>query len=330
MPLLCVQWMVHMNLSLYVPEDAAGDISVAEVVAAFLDHLQRRHDAGDYSADALANARRELERFAAAHDRPVRDCAQADLTRWLAANPQWVSAHTKSNVCTILVACFAWAADEEAGALIDRCPYKRPKILKGLPYEPRRPADHHEYVMLMRKGSRELRRALFFLRRTGARTKEMRELRWENVILDGDTPHIRLEQHKTRRKTGTCRKIGLDPATAAWFRAIRRSALDSVGLVFLNTRGGGWDRHTFARHLRRTAQRIGLDAGVERRVSAYCLRHTYACDGIEAGATTREIADQLGHTSEAMVSKVYGCHTRDREKHLSRVAGFVVTRRRRD
>jgi integrase len=162
----------------------------------------------------------------------------------------------------------------------------------------------------------------------------MRELRWFEVLLEAESPHLNLERHKTRAKIGRARKVGLDPGTVTFLRALKRKA--STGLfggddahVFVNCDGAPWTCRTFAQHLRRWAERLGLDEGADKRVSGYCLRHSYACEAVEAGISTRMIADQLGHVSTAMVDRVYSSHTRDRERHLENVATEIVQRRRR-
>lgn len=298
--------------------------SVPRVISLYLDHLARRLASDDYSRDALSNTKRELERFAVAHPFAVSECRQHNLTAWIEVNPQWESAHTKKRVIAGIVACFRWAAEEE---LIDRCPYRRVKVVSNLPYVARRPADHKEYVALMRHGSRALRRALFFLRRIGARTCEMRGLLWTDCILDGPAPHVCLYKHKTHRKTGKPRKIGLDVATANWLRAMRRRAASAW--VFTNCNGDPWKRCTFCVNLRGVAKRAGLDETAASRVTAYCLRHTYVVDGIEGGLTTRQIADQVGHETTDMIDRIYGSHTRQREEHLAKVAEAALRARKR-
>ena len=73
----------------------------------------------------------------------------------------------------------------------------------------------------------------------------------------------------------------------------------------------------------------GLDESVQSKVSAGCLRTTYACDLIEAGFTNREVADMLGHTTTEMVDLVYGAETRERVEHLGNVAKAAALRRRK-
>ena len=327
-----------MQAALRVFDEAVRDtsdvVTVPAIVMEYLAYLQGRVDAGTFAADNLRNIRRELNAFAGAFDQAVDQCRQRDLLRWLEANPQWKSGHSKRHAIASVIACFNWAVDEEGGGLIDKSPYRKPKIRSSTPCEPRRPATRHEYVILMKGGSRPLRRALFMLRRSGIRTCELRELRWHEVLLDDETPHLNLANHKTRRRTGRARKVGLDPGTVGFLRSLQRHAGGGLfgkddSHVFLNGDGLPWKCRGFAQHFRRWAERLGLDDDADKRVSAYCLRHSYACGAVEAGISTRAIADQLGHTTTILIDRVYGCHTRDRQRHLSRVASEIVQRRKR-
>jgi integrase len=317
----------------------SAPITVAQVIALYLKSQAARVAADDYSADAFKTMRHELERFAARFGaQTIADCKQHDLSAWLAENPQWKAVDTLRRVVSTITGCFSWALDEE---LVERSPCRRPRSLRGKTAHVRRPATHEEYCRLMRAGSRALRRALYFLRRTGARTCEMYNLTWDEVFLDGPTPHLSIARHKTFRQTGKPRKIGLDPSTARFLRNLgvqyeRRcncnceTCQDNISPhVFTNCRGGPWDRHTFGRHLRRIAKAIGLDDGVLHRVSAYCLRHFFTVNAIEAGISTRQIADQLGHAKTGTIDSVYGSHTRQHTEHLSSVAEEINRKRKK-
>ena len=324
-------------LSLFHPEDFSGDeITLPEIIDLYIAWLRLRVKAGTFDPEAFATVSKGLTRFGEQFPLPISACRQHDLTLWLHANPRWKSGSTQKREIAAILTCLKWAAnpEEHADPLIRYVPYVMPKAVASVPYKARRPADHAEYVLLMRFGSRPLRRALFFLRRTGARTKEMRELIWGECFLDQSDPHIAREKNKTRRRTGKGRKIGLDAGTANFLRAIRRQEL-AVGrgrpgdLVFTNCDGNAWDRTTFGRHLRRHAARLGLDDRAVERVTAYCVRHTYACDGIEARVNDHRIADQMGLSGTAMIRKVYASHTRHKAAHLSDVADEMVRARKR-
>jgi integrase len=305
-----------------------GGATVQAVVAAYLNHLRARSAAGEYSADALLDVERELTRFAAWQgprglhgDQPVMECVPDDTTQWLLANPQWESNHTRKRVITTIIGCFSWAANE--AGLIDRCPYRKLKSLR-LPTKPRREARRDEYTTLMRQGSRPLRRALYFLRRTAARTCEMREAEFTDIAWEKSV--IVLFKHKTERFTGNARRVLLDPGVIRFLRNLERQKLPGQRKIFVNNRGTVWTRHTFARHFRRIALRAGLDEGAVKRVSAYCVRHMVAGLLGQAGYSDRETATMLGHSSTRMV-QVYN-HNRENDQLLQRMAGELRKRRK--
>jgi integrase len=304
---------------------ASDPPTVQGVIDAYLAYLEARVSADEYSPQAFADAARDLGRFGVRFGAQTIDqCRRYDVTQWLQLNPQWRSNATKRRVIATLLGCFNWAEDEE---LIDRTPYRRPRKLK-LPTTPRREATEEEYVALMRARSRALRRALFFLRRTGARTKEMRELSFDEINFEAAV--VEKERHKTRRSTGQARLFGLEPCVLRFLRNLYRQRLrdnPEQRLVFLNAEGTPWDRHTFARHLRRWAKRIGLDVGAAKRVSAYCIRHSYCTWAIEAGVGERQVAAQMGHADTRMIG-IYS-KAAAKKRHVRDVAGQAVKRRKK-
>lgn len=305
-------------------------VTVPEVVTAYLADLSGRVERGEYSADALKDATRYLREFSARFPINLDNCRQHDLTSFLNDNAsRWPSVSMKKGVCRRVITCFRWATEEE---LIERCPYHMPSSIRGVPEEIRRPAEENEYQALMLHGSEPLRLGLFLLYRTGIRTKEMRLLTWDNVVLDHEVPHLRWEKHKTRRRTGKTKLVGLDDETVAFLRNLKadREAKGWLNrLVCLNSDGNAWDRHTFARHLRRTAERIGLDDDVSQRMSAYGIRHTVAVQAIEGGANAKDVADHYGHTDTRMIERVYASHTMHRLQHLGNVAKKITDARKK-
>jgi integrase len=314
------------------PDATAGRLAtVREVIDTRLWQLENAVKAGA-SADAFDNTRRNLQRFKRLFgDKPVAECRGFDLTTFLGANPQWRSGHSVKGALGAVMQAFEWAADE---GLIAVNPYKKlPRAARLLECEPRRTAATREYVLLMRGArSRPLRRALFFLRRTGIRTKELRELVWTQVDFDRvdelgrPAPCLVFVRHKTRRqqKRPRPRLVGLEPCALRFLRNLHRRRKAGEDHVFLNCEGGVWDRHTFARHFRRWADRVGVASDL----SAYCIRHHHTTEGLKTGVVSnREAADQLGHTTTAMVDRVYG-HQAEDPAYMGQVAQKMVKRKR--
>lgn len=307
-------------------DDAFGDdtgMTARQLIAKYLESLQLRRNADDLSDVSLVSSRRDLERFAThCGDRPAAEIRTADLTEFLLANPQWRSNATKRRVMAEVIACWNWAATE--AVLIPVNLIRRPKRMK-LPVKPRREAKPGEYIAVMRAASRELRRALFFLRRSGARTCEMREACWDDVLWDEGI--IQLWRHKTMRVTGEPRLIGLEPCVLRFLRNLHRQAGDQpAGHVFLNVDGTPWTANAFCQNLRRTLQRIGQDEGAGKRLTGYMLRHHWCGNASENNLTDRQAADGMGQKGTQLVS--YYSKARQRGPYLRQIAAAAVRRKR--
>lgn len=291
--------------------------TVHSIVRAYVRAIEARVLAGTFSLDNCVNTRRSLELFADfAGDREVASLRQFDLTEWLNSRKGWKKKSTRQNAVSAVLNCFRWAEEEQ---LIDRCPYRMPRAVREESAQPRRPAIDLEYQALCRGGTQCLREALFFLWHTGARTCEMREADLADVRMD-PAPHIFLTKHKTVRMTHRGRIIPLDPPTVKLIADIAaRPRRTRCTKIFLNNHQGAWDRHTFARHLRRVAKRIGLDDNAGERVTAYCLRHSFTCNLLDNGASEKQVADALGHTDIDMVVKIYGRHMAERPEYLAKI-----------
>ncbi len=315
----------------------SGEPTVAAVINQYLSHLELRESVGQYSAAALERARRYLGSFSGRYGSQGFSLGRTtDLTRWLHEHPEWKSDSTKNDAITAVLVCFRWAADEEQ--MIAHVPYRRPKGLRLKP-RPRGAFTLQEFRRLL-AGSRNhrgvrrrpsavaLRCALHFLWRTGARTCEMRLALWQQ--LDRELGVIRQAHHKTEAITGEDRLIGLDDGLLRLLRwmkwrsrrnerpctcpAAKHEPHAVQDHIFLNGRGRPWNRASFARLFRTFADRAGID----RKKSAYCLRHGFCVQAITAGVGERQIADQMGHSSTRQISW-YGRQARQRAEHLRAV-----------
>jgi integrase len=312
-------------------QPSSDPVTIAGLIRAYTTDLDRREKTGDLSTDHVANCKRDLRNFAEflGDTRLVQDCRQYDLTEWLRHNDKnWKSQHTKQRAISAVVGCFRWGADDEEGAMIDKNPYRFPKILKGKPAEPRRPALESEFKALMKGGSRPLRNALFFMWHTGVRTCEMREMTWNDVNLNNpDKSYVTLEKHKNRKKTGRARLIPMEPMVHRFMVWLKRQSKSRY--CFTNCDGGQWNRHTWCKHFRRHCVRLGLDADdTAKNLTAYCVRHSFACEAIESGDTYERVADRLGNSAE-VVRKIYASHTRQHIDYLCKTAKEDAERRKK-
>lgn len=304
-------------------DDGGMAVTVAVLVASYLRHLEARLAGDDLSEVSLTASRRDLARFVAIHGHKLAsECRSADLTEFILGNPKWKSNATKRRVMAEVLACFTWAVTE--AGLLESTQLRRPRRLR-LPVKKRREAQPHEYIAVMRAGNRELRLAMFFLRRNPSRTCEMREARWPDV--DFEAGIISLWRHKTHRATGEPRLVGIETCTLRLLRNLYRQASDKAGHIFTNHRGQQWSANAFAQHLRRTLQRMGMDPGAGNRLTAYMLRHSWSGNASERGLSDRQIADGLGHANTDLVS--WYSKARERKGYLRSVAEEAVKRDRK-
>lgn len=305
-------------------KDPGGAIVAAEAIAKLLPAQLKLVGGGE----PLVRINGERLLSEASHD---------DLSRWLLANPQWSSGHTKDNNLRSILDCYRWYAEEFDG----RCPFKRKKLPKFVK-PPRRDATDREYIALMRhsgliagddplgpgrrvQGSaRELRRALWCLYNLGIRTCEMRGMLWSDF--NWQTGVVLTYQHKTARQTGKPRIVVLTPRQYRFFRNLFRQRPPWPDNVFLNTDGDPWNRHSFAKILRETARRLGLDEDAAARITGYCFRHSYATQSDEAGVKHEDAAMLMGHSPEVF-EKIYS-KAPSKVRHRRRVAREVEKGRR--
>lgn len=298
------------------------DATIGYVIDTYLDHLLARHVKGKFSKKGLQNNRtylRSFRDFMGSH-MYVSECRQRDIGEWVAKNPNWKSRHTLGSAVGHVVTCFRWAHEEE---LIDRIPYTAPSSIREVVAKPRRPATEAEFTALMKSVPAIMKKPLWWLRMTGARTCEMRDLKWCNVHFDAETPHIWLDRHKTASKTGKARIIVLTPMMAKFMRRMWMKRDARKEHVFLNSRRRPWTCTAFAKLLRSVIIRHNLPTDL----SAYCLRHSYACQGVKSGLTLKEVADQLGNTA-AIVERVYASFTGQDMAYLAKNAAKIEKGRR--
>jgi integrase len=179
----------------------------------------------------------------------------------------------------------------------------------------RKPVDAKEYCGMMRSGVRELRRLLYFVRKTGCRTCEARELVWSDVRLDAAVPCVILASGQLVKKTRTARSFPLDASMARFLRNLKRCRQSRTGAdhVFVNRLGRPWTRRTLCNSLRRLRRLAGLPTNVENRLNACGLRYLFCIQTLKAGMPSSQIAAMLGHNSTQMVDRA-----RQRMARLSR------------
>jgi integrase len=140
---------------------------------------------------------------------------------------------------------------------------------------------------------------LVALAESGARPGEIIRLTAADVDLAGGV--ATLAEHKTGSKTGAPRTIYLTADLSAVLA--RLVALRPAGPLLRNADGNPWTLQAInCRFRRKRARKVDpMDADV----TAYVYRSSWTTDALENEVPIATVAELLGHTSTAMVSKHY-------------------------
>ncbi|WP_229118152.1 site-specific integrase [Enemella evansiae] len=152
---------------------------------------------------------------------------------------------------------------------------------------------------------------------TGARTEELRALRWADVDLDAAVPSasfVRSVRHGGDTKTATSRRrLELASRCVEVLRRHRRyqagqrlqaeAWADRSGLVFTTSRGTPLDAANVRRSFRAVVDRVDGMTGSEWTPQE--LRHSFVSLLSEAGVAVEEIAHLVGHANTRTTEKVY-------------------------
>lgn len=126
-------------------------------------------------------------------------------------------------------------------------------------------------------------------------------LTWSNV--DQDLAWIRVEKHKTRRKTGRSLVTPIVPALRVFIERERQRRLkDCVHVVHWG--GRGVSRGLVARELQKACLAAGVHYGLASGVTFHSLRHTAGTVMAELGLAEKKRQDILGHL-HAATTQIY-------------------------
>lgn len=126
-------------------------------------------------------------------------------------------------------------------------------------------------------------------------------LKWADVKLDAERPHVVLRTRKTRGGKEKKRLVPLRPVVLEVMREQRVARGKKVGekdLVFVNGEGGEWERSAFYSHFDKAKEKAKIDD-----FTPHDCRHTFATHLIMAGVRERVVAQLLGHSSLALVMR---------------------------
>jgi integrase len=278
------------------PESASA--RTVDLVEAFLQH-SRVHFAEDthrinrYYCQLLAEACGKV---------PARDIKPYHIDRWIdpkVAAGEW-SETTVYNARRCAHRVFSWAAQRGLIASNPLAGMPRPK-----PAPRQRAITDGEFWKLYDYAGGPLRDLLLALYLTGARLKEVRDLRWDQVYADGRWV---LKEHKTRKKTSAPRVIYPPQVVKELVDRLRGNGHTHV---FLNTYGKPWTMNALRLQMSRLRKKLGLPEDLV----AYLCRHGFGTRAILNGVDGKTLAELMGHSSTEMINTVY-VHLADQHAHL--------------
>jgi len=279
-------------LSLFDPgRDAAsasppfrGDrATVAQVLSWFRDNNPRPAR----STKGEIERRRVRDLFAADFGgRLITDVRAFDLLAWINRNlPPRRSAWTRRRWNSTIQAPFNAAARL---GLIDRNPFDGLSMPEG---PCGRDWTDEEFRALLRCSPPPLRRMIVFIRFSGSRPGEARELTWPCVR--NEVRAMVLAEHKTVEHSRAPRVIRFNRVIVKLLGVLRRGCPPHNRHVFLNSYLNQWTLDSLTRAIRHSRARAGLPPDVKLHGG----RHTYGTQAILNGVNPAVLAQLMGHSS---------------------------------
>lgn len=241
----------------------------------------------------------------------VIDLKPFHVTQWVDENG-W-SATTERNARRSVHRAFSWASQQ---GLIAKNPLHGMKCPRAAVRS--RIMSDNEFRVVLRAADTDFKQFLFALQQTGARPKEIRTLKWENVVGERWV----LSQHKTVGKMHRPRVIYLTAPMQKLMNVLRKDSFEPTDPVFRNRGGVAWTSSAVQQRL----QRLRKKKKLPKDLCLYMLRHAFGTNAVLNGVDVATVAELMGHTSLDMVSKVY-LHLAAERSHLAKAAEQATSRR---
>jgi integrase len=147
---------------------------------------------------------------------------------------------------------------------------------------------------------------------SGIRNRALIVVLWRGGLRSGEALGLELrdvDEHAgtltVRHGKGNRRRVvGLDPPAFAvldrWLNVRREIGVPRGAPVFCTITTGNLGRPLGAAYWREAIKKLGVKAGIEKRVHSHGLRHTHAVELMREGVPGLIISRQLGHSSLAI------------------------------
>jgi integrase/recombinase XerD len=245
-----------------------------------LEELQRRN----YAPNTIDAYVRSVEHFARHFRRPPDQLTRDHLREYQAFLLQRQKLQPRTVKLRVSALRFFFVKTLRRRYLLEDLPY--PKVPRRLPI-----ILTIDEVTRLIDAARTLtdRTMLMVLYSTGMRNAELRQLH----VRDIDSRSMQI--HIQRGKGGRDRYVPLSPTLLNTLRAYWRWMQPKTWLFPGTIAGWRADKPITPKVVWDACQSAAQRAGIEKRVSAHVLRHSYATHLLEAGADLRTIQLLLGH-----------------------------------
>ncbi len=218
---------------------------------------------------------------------PIVDLIPADLELWIERYPSWKSDWTIHRVISTIQLPFNWGARL---GLIGRNPFLSVTHPTG---ERGKPIDEKDFQLLLKNTTPIFRRVLMFQWWTGARPCEMSALEWSFIDTDKGTATLYIHKTARSRKDRAPRIVYLPEPAIKLLIGIRKQQSPDEKFVFLQSRGGPWNRGSLTLRIQRLRKSLGLS----KDVRLYGIRHRWATRLAVNKVELKTLATLLGHTT---------------------------------
>lgn len=253
--------------------------------------------------------------IAALGARKLRDLTATDVDKWLADKKKSLSTRTLRLLHSILNRAIkrAMARDKVKRNVVTLC-----EIPQGTGGRESKSLNLDQAKALLVAAEEEagvMRPYVVVSLLTGARTEELRALRWAHVDLDGKPdadppipPSIMVwrsvREHGDTKTRKSRRTLALPLRCVVTLKDHYKRQGEPAGdqLVFATSKGTELDRHNVLRAFRRVAKAAGLNPG---EWTPRELRHSFVSLLSDSGVKIEDIADLCGHSGTTVTDRVY-------------------------
>lgn len=273
---------------------STSGVTLAVALDRHLSYLQTNRAKSTYTrhkhlAQSLLNA---------VGDMPISELDADCLEEWFSLHPNWIASTRSAAIRDISVA-LSWGVRNLRIASNPLKGIARPRVSRRRQRPSWSVLEH--FVLHLNAGP--FRDMLLVCLDTGCRPQDLRPVTARHVEIDLK----RWVLHGTEAKGCMTRAVYI-PTERAWSVVCRLMVQYKVGPIFRNAKGNPWTASTVCKRFKR------LD-GKKAKVRQYDFRHAWITEMLRRGVDSHVVATLAGHTSTAMIDKVYG-HVGDDPKFM--------------